>query len=262
MFSCALQDVQPVPRKKSWSCGDPPIEPLVSCQEGSCQQEPPDIKNHEADRKQPVATRHKGKCKPCVFFASQHGCADSCCQFCHCAHCPPKLRPGKQMRDSFKAAVEHAFQQKQAFNGRSSKFLVQFSVSHHTSTRIESHSTAYYEFDSRDFSTASHGYFPDKQENMFQFLSMCEVFRCVEDETAQRMALQRLAMKHPYLRALIVGQIDLCLGPWVLHHHFTGKWHLLFILFHEGTKFTRKVATAIEVASAFTMLNFAGRCLV
>ena len=58
--------------------------------------------------------RHRtGRCKPCVFFASRHGCADSSCGFCHWAHKSPKRRPQKQTRDFFKAAVEEVFQRQE-----------------------------------------------------------------------------------------------------------------------------------------------------
>ena len=47
-----------------------------------------------------------GRCTPCVFFASNRGCADSACGFCHLAH--QRGRPPKRLRHAFKAEVEMA----------------------------------------------------------------------------------------------------------------------------------------------------------
>ena len=49
-----------------------------------------------------------------VFFASDHGCPDAACSFCHLTHpLPPKQRPQKLLRDEFRAAVEAVFRQHQ-----------------------------------------------------------------------------------------------------------------------------------------------------
>ena len=130
--SCG-EEVPPVPRKKSWSSGD--AWPLgfssriqgqgqdAGCGPGQTSVHWPlendrcDVTSHEHEPHVAVAAeplkleRHRtGRCKPCVFFASHRGCADSSCGFCHWAHTSPKRRPPKQTRDFFKAAVEEVFQ--------------------------------------------------------------------------------------------------------------------------------------------------------
>lgn len=117
---CPMEEVPPVPRRKSWSSGDPwptGVDLFDSKQGQEAENDTCDTTSHEHEPHVAVAheslklERHRtGRCKPCVFFASRHGCADSSCGFCHLAHKSPKRRPQKQTRDFFKATVEEAFQ--------------------------------------------------------------------------------------------------------------------------------------------------------
>eukprot|EP00435_Cladocopium_sp_Y103_P040526 s2108_g11.t1 len=134
VISVQYTPVPPVPRKKSWSSGDAwPMgvvldlfvkDPEPSQEAGHRHQTVlnPPIENDTCDASHELHVAHEtlklerhrtGKCKPCVFFASRHGCADSFCGFCHWAHQSPKRRPRKQMRDFFKAAVEEVFQRQE-----------------------------------------------------------------------------------------------------------------------------------------------------
>lgn len=62
-----------------------------------------------------LAKHLKGKCSPCVFFASKRGCPRPACDFCHLTHGPARnQRPKKQTRDAFKATVERVFEQEKA----------------------------------------------------------------------------------------------------------------------------------------------------
>lgn len=62
-----------------------------------------------------LAKHLKGKCHPCVFFASKRGCPRPACDFCHLTHGPARnQRPKKQTRDAFKATVERVFEQEKA----------------------------------------------------------------------------------------------------------------------------------------------------
>lgn len=120
--SCG-EEVPPVPRRKSWSSGDPwptGVDLFDSKQGQEAENDTCDTTSHEHEPHVAVAheslklERHRtGRCKPRVFFASRHGCADSSCGFCHLAHKSPKRRPQKQTRDFFKAAVEEAFQRQE-----------------------------------------------------------------------------------------------------------------------------------------------------
>ncbi|CAL1157996.1 unnamed protein product [Cladocopium goreaui] len=118
-----LEDVPPIPRRKSWSSGDTgdPTEFILGLSKVANGQEVTQEVTQEAQNlpeihedqspSQMLAKHRTGRCKPCVFFASVHGCPDAACSFCHLAHRPPpKQRPEKQLRNVFKAAVQTVFQ--------------------------------------------------------------------------------------------------------------------------------------------------------
>mmetsp|Transcript_51649 Transcript_51649/g.63206 ORF Transcript_51649/g.63206 Transcript_51649/m.63206 type:complete len:172 (-) Transcript_51649:86-601(-) len=116
-FVSAKEYVAQPRRRHSWSIGasgdnvpfDPelvPLWPLSPVQSGGFQCGPCP---KEAEAK---LTQHaEGTCKPCIFFASNAGCTRVNCSFCHLAHTPPSgKRPRKQIRETYKAAVEKVFE--------------------------------------------------------------------------------------------------------------------------------------------------------
>lgn len=121
--SAWLQDARVAPRKMTWSSGDSWPMGVVDSQLNSagCSKSPEDGKTEgtsvvvDGTKARPSADRCRGKCKPCVFFVSNRGCASSTCAFCHLDHKPlNKRRPLKADREFFKATVESVFQQEQA----------------------------------------------------------------------------------------------------------------------------------------------------
>lgn len=121
-----VEDVPPVERKKSWSPGDLWPAGFTFAQEvGECAQvaqNQPEIseqdqghqghQGHQRPGAKMLAKHRTGRCKACVFFASNHGCPDAECSFCHLAHPPPpKQRPQKRLREELRAAVETVIRQ-------------------------------------------------------------------------------------------------------------------------------------------------------
>lgn len=123
-----VEDVPPI-RRKSWSSGDTAdptgfilgFSKVANGQEVSQKvsqevsqkvtQNLPEIHDEDQSPSKTLAKHRAGRCKPCVFFASVHGCPDATCSFCHLAHQPPpKQRPEKRLRNVFKAAVQTVFQ--------------------------------------------------------------------------------------------------------------------------------------------------------
>eukprot|EP00435_Cladocopium_sp_Y103_P031413 s559_g7.t4 len=111
-----VEDVPQVPRKKSWSAGDRWPAGLTFVAHGVSQKQPEipgEDQGHQGQGDAKMLAKHRaGRCKPCVFFASNHGCPDATCSFCHLVHpLPPKQRPEKLLREEFRAAVQTVFRQ-------------------------------------------------------------------------------------------------------------------------------------------------------
>ena len=120
------QDEVPRPRRTSWCPGDVApvgLKPDFSWVTGAKTQgiasprvASPTLKvKGESAEGVKLAKHLKGKCRPCVFFASKRGCPNATCDFCHLTHGPAQnQRPKKQTRDAFKATVESVFEQEKA----------------------------------------------------------------------------------------------------------------------------------------------------
>eukprot|EP00435_Cladocopium_sp_Y103_P029560 s559_g7.t1 len=98
------------------SSGDPELRARstwVTATPSPSQAEGASPAGHQGQGDAKMLAKHRaGRCKPCVFFASNHGCPDATCSFCHLVHpLPPKQRPEKLLREEFRAAVQTVFRQ-------------------------------------------------------------------------------------------------------------------------------------------------------
>ena len=107
------QDVSQRTRRRSWCGGDSLSDHTFLEKLGGVHSDT--SKPGKVDKATKLSPHSAGTCKPCVFFASNIGCSNAMCRFCHLEHTPPSTkRPRKQMREHFKAAVQKVFEDVQA----------------------------------------------------------------------------------------------------------------------------------------------------